>query len=309
MHIPLRPLLSVLAVAEHGSFGRAAEALGVTQPALSKSIRLLEEAIGGAVLTRGATGSQLTDLGRIVMRGGKNLRMLMDGLDREVEAHGFNLVGPLQIGATPSVMAGLVPTALARAAQAEPHLVATVTAGLDDILAPALRHGELDLVIGALEAGVAGEGEIVQHRIMDDAFLLAVGPDHPLAGAGAGDIRLRDLIDRAWVLPTVNTSTFRTLHAMFTAAGASWPANAIRTNSVAVQESLICQAGRIGIVSRTELVGRTLPFTVLPLSEAPPQAVALKLRKNVLLSPAADLFIEQLRRVAAELHQREEPSP
>ncbi|MFK4873523.1 LysR family transcriptional regulator [Novosphingobium sp. ZW T3_23] len=302
MHIPVRPLLSVLAVAEHGSFSRAAEALGVTQPALSKSIKMLEQAIGGEVLTRSAAGSQLTALGKIIVRGGKNLRMLMEGLDREVEAYGSNLSGPLRIGATPGVMAGLVPEALARTAQAESKLVATVTAGLDDILAPALRHGELDLVVGALEELTPGESEIIQHRIMDDAFLLAVAADGPLAEARK--VWLGDLVDRPWVLPTVNTSSFSTLSAMFMAAGLSWPANAISTNSVAVQERLICNASRIGFVSRTELVGRSLPFKVLQLAEAPPQAVALKLRKNTVLSPVAELFIEQLKQVASRMDER-----
>jgi DNA-binding transcriptional LysR family regulator len=76
MSLDQKRLHNLLAVARTGSFGRAAAALGVSQPALSTSIALLEKTVGGAVLKRDRSGATLTPLGEILIQHARSLELL-----------------------------------------------------------------------------------------------------------------------------------------------------------------------------------------------------------------------------------------
>ncbi|WP_313442209.1 LysR family transcriptional regulator [Novosphingobium sp.] len=299
MRIVPRHLQAVLAVVEHGSFGRAADALGMSQPALSKNIALLEKRIGAKVFDRGARGSSLTDAGRIIARRAADLDSLLFGVEEELRGHVRDLVGPLKVGATPPVMIGLVPEAMSRAAQAVPNMIASITAGLDVNLVPALQRGEIDLLVSSNDDIHAVPPDLVHARLMDEYFLIGVAPRHRLAGEP--QIRIEDLREEAWVLPSEATMSHQILDALFTAAGVPWPERAIHTDAVAAQERLICNANRVAVVSRLQLVGRDLPFPAIPLAHAPSRVVGVKQRKNVAPSPLAEIFVGNLHDIAAEI--------
>ena len=104
-----RQLANLLAVAQYGSFNRAAAARGLSQPALSGSIALLERRLGVTVLDRSRSGSTLNEFGRILVRRAQTVEATLLQASEEVELHKLGIEGPLRVGATPSLMLKFVP--------------------------------------------------------------------------------------------------------------------------------------------------------------------------------------------------------
>ena len=112
MPFELRQLRHLLAVAEHGSFGRAAAALGMTQPALSRSIKLLERAAGGALFVRSAQGVTPSDQGRLLIARARDLVRAADEFDRAFVRRGGPGAGQVVVGAGPYPAETIVPAAV-----------------------------------------------------------------------------------------------------------------------------------------------------------------------------------------------------
>jgi DNA-binding transcriptional LysR family regulator len=105
----LRQLRHLIAVVEHGSFSRAAEAVHLTQPALSRSIQALEASVGAAVVERNRGAIVPTDVGQLLLSHGRRLDTATRDLERDIAlAQGLEL-GELRIGVGPyggSALAG-----------------------------------------------------------------------------------------------------------------------------------------------------------------------------------------------------------
>jgi DNA-binding transcriptional LysR family regulator len=299
MKIDPRHLNAVLAIVEHGTFSKAADALGVCQPALSKSISLLERRLGTKVFERSARGSTLTDAGRIVARRAESLDLLLTRVQEEIEAHARRLHGPLEIGATPSMMFGIVPEALARTAAAYPELVANIREGLDDELVPLLQRGEIDVLVGPVEGLHPAGADLDEIRLTEEPFVVGLPANHRLARKAS--VTLQDLTDEAWILPTPGSSFYRAIEAMFLVAGLSWPRNAITTNCLHMQERLIAKMGRIALLTPAHLMGKSREIATVALAGAPARGIGMKVRRNVRFGPATEEFVRQIRDVAQNL--------
>jgi DNA-binding transcriptional LysR family regulator len=295
----------VLAVAEYGTFGRAAEAMGVCQPALSKSIALLERRLGTPLFDRGPRGSTLTDAGRIVARRAQGLEWLVARIQDEIKASTDRLDGPIEIGATPSMMLGLVPKALSLTLDCHPRLIVNITEGLDDALTPALQRGEIDLLVGPAAALHPVPPDLIEMSLAEEALFVALPPGHRFSGAEA--ICLEDLRDEAWVLPAPGSSFHRVVEALFLTSGIPWPTHVIGTNRLHIHETLVLRNGRIAILTATQLLGAATSLQAVSLKGAPRRALGVKRRKGVKLPPPAEIFAEKLQAVAAALEGAKGP--
>src|SRR5215471_10219627 len=94
----LRDIEYFAVVAEHAHLGRAADALGLSQPALSKSLRRLEEALQAKLVRRTPKGVELTPEGSVLFLRVRELRLSLQGVAREVAEVGEGRVGYLRIG-------------------------------------------------------------------------------------------------------------------------------------------------------------------------------------------------------------------
>ncbi len=101
MEVELRRLRHLIALAEHGNFGRAAAACYITQPALSRSIQALEAQVGATLFDRRRTGVELTDMGRLLLNHAVALEAGARDLDREVRLAKDLELGELRIGVGP----------------------------------------------------------------------------------------------------------------------------------------------------------------------------------------------------------------
>jgi DNA-binding transcriptional LysR family regulator len=182
MPLELRQLRHVLALAQHGSFGRAAVALHMTQPALSRSVKVIEAEIGSVLFYRTAAGVTPTDQGRLVIRRARELVDAADEFDREVLRQRVGGTDLLNIGAGAYAAETLLPAALARFLP-ENDLVRiriSVRSNFDE-LPRLLRARQLDFFVAEFSTLVGQDDLDVQPLERHQGYFVG-RKDHPFAG-------------------------------------------------------------------------------------------------------------------------------
>lgn len=190
MDVSLRLLRAFQAVAREGSVGRAARRMFVSQPALSQDIRRLERMVGAELFVRDSRGMTPTPAGEILADGVGRALAILDrstALARDVAAGRRPAV---TLAYTPSIGNHLLPLLLPELERCLPQLeidereVDTGEAG------PAVESGRCDLAL----AHCPEPSPLLDATVLArDPLVAAVSADHPLAGASAGPVALRDL--------------------------------------------------------------------------------------------------------------------
>lgn len=182
MPLELRQLRHLLALADHGGFGRAATALRMTQPALSRSVKAVEEEVGAALFHRSAAGVTPTDHGRLLIQHAREVVRAADDLDREILRRRVPGSGELVVGAGPYPGETIVPGALTRFVAAHPLVrVRVVIRGDWDDLLRRLRARELEFFI-AETSTLVGEHDLDVELLKPHPVYFVARHGHPLAG-------------------------------------------------------------------------------------------------------------------------------
>ena len=298
--ISVRHLRLVTTIAEVGSMVRAGEAIGMTQPAVSKTIRDLERDLGVALFERGNRGVTPTSYGEALVRHAQRVLAQLEHASEELNdlAHGAG--GRVAIGTLLAASAWLLPKAIARLRAERPRVIVDVVEGTNDRLQPMLLRGDLDMVVGRLSEFRHRAG-LQQEPIYSEEILILARPGHRLAGRS--DLRLADLQDADWILPPPETTLRRQLEKAFFDAGLDPPHCVVQSISHLTNRRLICESDLIGAWPRGVAVddlaqGRLVSLPV-PLNEAP-WPVGVSTRKLVRLSPAAEALLSALRAAGGE---------
>jgi len=185
-----RQLRYLVALAEHGHFGRAAQACGVTQSTLSAGLKELEATLGVTLVERTRRSVLVTPLGQQVVERARRLLAETEDLVELARAGRDPLAGRLRLGVIPTIGPYLMPPALARLKRAFPKLQLYLREEQTAPLLEKLAAGALDLVLIALPYDT-GDLEIM--TIAEDEILLAAPAGHVLAGQPlVKDAQLRD---------------------------------------------------------------------------------------------------------------------
>lgn len=239
-------LIELLRIADRGSFTRAAQALGVSQPALSNSMAVLEKMLGVRVFERTRNGAMLTEFGQLLAGHAAAIDSVLSRAADELEAKKRGLEGSLVVGASPVACIDIVPRAVARLKRETPNLVVSIEERADDELIAGLRSGEIDLVVNS--AGLLVEGpDIVSETLARDAFVVSMRTGHRLAGKKS--LLIADLREEQWVLPSPHTTMSRQIELLFAAENQAWPLQAIITNSITALKSIIMLSDCVTILS------------------------------------------------------------
>ena len=169
----LRQLRYFAALARHCHFGHAAEACGVSQPALSLQIKELEDIMGAPLVDRSARQVAVTPLGQSLVDRLGDILHAVDELSDMARASQEDLIGKLRIGVIPTVAPYLLPTTIAAIAAKHPGLHLHVRETLTPKLIDELAEGRLDAAIMALPVSEAQFAEI---PLFDEDFVL-IRPD------------------------------------------------------------------------------------------------------------------------------------
>ena len=170
---------SLLAVAEHGSIGEAAEALALSQPALSRRIQQLEQYLETELVVRSGRGIALTEMGRLAVREGRLLVERFERLREDIARHERLEAGVVRVGGGATAVSYLLPQAIALFQAQHPTV-------RFEVREAGSREVERSVVLEEAELGVVTlpvlSGELLARPLFRDKIVLVRGKQHPLAG-------------------------------------------------------------------------------------------------------------------------------
>jgi DNA-binding transcriptional LysR family regulator len=296
----LRDIEYFAVVAEHRHLGRAAEALGLSTPALSKSLRRLEKSTQAKLVKRTPKGVELTAEGAALLSHVGRLRISLQDVAREVAELSQGRVGHLRIGANARLIDDLLTAASSALLKDAPKVTLTVTVGDNDVLVPALRTGELDLIVGAIPT--APLADLVQEHLFDDEFVVYASATHRLSSRK--QLTITDLAQERWATPAANTLAWQKLHRAFEDTGLAPPKVAMVAVSISLKLRIVALTDLLGLTSRRVLreATRNLPLAELRVEELTwIRHAGISHRKDGYLSPAARRFIELVKSASREI--------
>jgi LysR family pca operon transcriptional activator len=298
--IRFRHLRTFVTVARERSIVRAAAVLAVTQPAVSKAIKELEEILGVALLDRTRRGGFLLPAGELFLRHAEaSLSALRQGVE-ELEGLGASDVLPVRIGALPTVSARLLPLAIQRFRAHGLGAIPRIVTGPTGYLTAQLRQGELDIVIGRMGEAEEMTGLSFEH-LYSEPIIFAARPGHPLAGHA---MPAAELGRYECLMPPPGSVIRPTVDRLFLAANLPRPAAIVETVSLAFGRAYVRATDAIWIISEGVVLEdlRAGALTRLAISTADTQGpVGISTRAGVALSPAAAILLGELRHVATDI--------
>ena len=257
-------LRDFLAVTRAGSLSAAAQALSVSQPALTKSIRRLEQHYGVPLFERRARGMALTPFGETLLGHAKLIDAQWRFADAEMRAFAKGEGGRLRIGAGPFWGATVLPVAIARLQRELPQLTIELDVGVNTIVHPRLFAGDLDIVVCALpELGLLPPG-IEVHRFFDLRMRVIAGDHHLLHKRRR--VTAADLDPYPWVLYQRDREILQKLLVALRDGGGGPPRVMVESSSVLAMFELLKSGPYLSCIAdaflrvRPESGVRAVPF-------------------------------------------------
>jgi len=236
----LRQLAALVAVADHGTFSAAADALHTVQSNVSTHVARLEKELGATLVDRSA--GRLTEEGMAVVERARRVSAEIDAAVADVAALQSDVVGAVRLGVIGTTGRWLVPRLISTLTEEHPGIDLTVIDSTTATLEPQLVAGRLDLAVVTLPLP---SPELVSDRLFDEDLLLVLPDDHPLADRP--EVELTDLAGIGLLLPAAGT-TFRVeLDTAAAAAGVTLTAKA-QLDGVRLLASLTFEGWAPGIV-------------------------------------------------------------
>jgi DNA-binding transcriptional LysR family regulator len=271
--ITLRHLRALVALSDLKLIARVSEAIGVTQPAVSKQIAELEKIVGAPVVTRDRNRLYLTPIGVCLADHARQALSQLDRAAFDIEAMTSGVSGSVAIGVVSSVASTLLPGTIALFKRSTPQANVSVSEGHFVELLPQLEAGALDVVIARIwqPRELAG---IDQMALSSEPVVVVAGRNHPLAQAS--DVVWSDVASYPWILPQPNSVARQAVDALFAANKLPPPTNTIASLSLALNLELLRTMPALGF----------LPQQLAKEQAARGETVTLPLDTHDLLSEA-----------------------
>ncbi len=229
-----RHLRDFIAIANSRSLRSAATSLGLTQPAISRSLQELEEELGVPLVVRHARGVVLTPAGeKFLVRAQIATESIRRGCEEARQFQG-DLSGTVSVSISSAAVLGMLPMAYPQFRRAWPSINVRFVDGNFPVIEPQLRDGELDFYIGPRPERELGSGYSIQ-RVADNERVIMGRKGHPLAAATS----LADLVDAEWVVSAIRDKVEQEFEEVFSANGLPSPAVRTRAESMLVLVVLI----------------------------------------------------------------------
>lgn len=303
--IKLHDLHVLTTVVEAGSMRKAATLLNTSQPAISRSIAELENAIGVRLLDRNAQGVEPTPCGRALLAGGSAAFDELRQAVRNIEHLADPTTGDVRIGSIIPLAASFVCAVVDRLTRRYPRIVFHVEAAQMETLLRELSERRLDLLI-APRLAVLEDERFRFDTLFDHTFVVVAGKNNPWAKRRR--VSLAELMDERWALPAPDRALGPIYQEVFRASGLDYPRTTVVTMSPEVRIALLGTGRFLTIFPVAALhfgAGRT-GLKVLPVAlPIAPVAVGIVTLNNRTLSPVAGLFIEHAHEVATLLTKRQ----
>ncbi|MGH2455643.1 MAG: LysR family transcriptional regulator [Candidatus Limnocylindria bacterium] len=281
-----------VSVAGTGSITRAAEALFVTQPALTARLQALEAQLGAQLLVRSRHGSRLTDAGRALLpHAQRALAALARGRDAVADVHAGG-AGRLTIGAAPAVSTFVLPAMLHRFQASHPLVRLSVRSGhSEEVLQMVLRE---EVEIGLMRP--IQHAEVTATLLYEDELVLVVHRGHRFATSG--HVRMGELASEHLILFDRTSSYHELTSAIVRQAGIA-PRGQLEVDNIDAAKRMVEQRLGIALLPRTSVqaeVGsaRLVPVTITDMPPIRRQIVVARRRDAGEVTPVLAAFLATL---------------
>jgi len=300
-----RQMALLVAIAEHGSLRRAAADLAVTQPAATRMVKDLEDALGVPLFDRTAWGMEATPYGEALTRYARGMLTDLAEARDEIAALAAGARGRLRVGAETGAVPRLLTPALRDVRNGHPGLRAFVLVNTSDVLVAALRQGVLDLAIGHLPTRVDADDFDVR-PLRTDALSIVVRAGHPLAQGPA--VTAAALAKIPWILHPPDSGMRADADALIAGSGIEPPSDLVETVSIVATLALLDATDAASVLPQdlADHYAAQGLLARLPVPHAPSAGSVVQLitRRNRRLAPAAQALVEALERVAERTVRR-----
>lgn len=291
----LRHIHYFLAVAEHRGFTRAAEALHVSQPALSQQIRQLEETLDAQLFDRSGRTIRLTDAGEIYLGYARQALQALKAGNRAIHDVEDLSCGSLNVGITPTFTAYLTGPLLAAFHARYPGVMLQLREMSQEAIEMLLARDELDVGIAFTDVHSA---EIAAQPLLIETLALVVANTHPLAGCGT--VNLHQLNDEKFVLLSGEFATREQIDHFSRQASLHLPV-IMEVNSISAVLEMVCRTS-LATLLPAAIAAQHADITAIALK--PPlleRTAALLQRQGAWQTAAARAFIALAHEQAAAI--------
>jgi LysR family pca operon transcriptional activator len=296
----LNLLRAVDVIEQQGSLLKAATALGMSQPALTRNLQELEDILQARVFDRHPRGVRVTEAGTVLVGAARRvlaelrrvlaeLRRLDEALDRIDSAD----AGTVALGALPVTASGVLPGVLTKLKVRFPAIRIRLQQGRTEDLLPLLTSGELDLVVGRLYEPLVPDG-FRREPLWSEPISIIARAGHPIFDVP--DVTAETLREFELVLPTVSQRVGQELDHLLSLLGLPSAAS-LRSSSYGFIREMLHATDSISVMPRLMMVGDLLRGTlrVVPLPlYAPRRPAGLILPSDRPLTPASQSFVDCL---------------
>ena len=285
-------LLATLDTERH--LGRAAQAMNTTQPAATKLLLQLEDALGERLFDRLARGMRPTPAGEVLIRYARRVLTDIGSVREEMGALRSGLSGALRLGSVPGAVPELLAPALLEYRRRHPQVALSVAVGTSDVVLAQLARGDVDLVLGRLTEGFS-EQEFGIEPLLEEAMVVVVRKGHPALARKR--LAMRDLGGWSWVLQPPGSPQRGRLEAALREAGVHRRLDCIETASTTVTTALLASSDMAALMP-TSLAAHYASVGVLRVApiELPIRlpAIDVVVPRDRSLPPAAQKFRQLL---------------
>jgi DNA-binding transcriptional LysR family regulator len=299
--LELRQLRHFLAVVEGGSLGDAARQLQVSQPSLTKSIQALERSVGGALFERSVQGMRPTALGRCLEIRARVIAGEVGRAEREIHELLGAQRGKVVIGTGPSFAHAILPIALARFYKTHPAIEVTVIDGLLGNVLPLVKTGAIDYAFYVAPDHLAEDDLVHEVLLPRQRISVVTSAGNPLAAKH--QVSAKEIWSQPWTLPIPPDYIREKLEMRFQQLGLPPPRPVVEYSSIYAAKSIL-RDGNFVALFMNMLVEDEIRRKDLCLIDVPEMTWEVDhgaiYRRDVLLSPAAQQLLEEIRAVCAE---------
>lgn len=300
--ITYRHLQCFIEIVRQNSVTRAADVLALTQPAVSKKLKELEDMLDVRLMERNKRGVELTQFGEVFLKyAGASLSALREGTDSIIQAQ---MKGSMHIsvGVLPTVAANIMPSAVLKFRTSGMDVTLNLVSGPNSLLLAQLRVGELDLVVGRLAEPKLMTGLSFQH-LYSEIVTFVVRPGHSLLTHSSFNIQ--DIRNYNVVFPTKDSIIATAAERFLISQGVGMLPDKIETISVSFGKEYVRQSDAIWVISRG-VVAREIKegaLAELPLDTKETLGpVGLTTRADTIPTPTVQMFMNCIRSIAEQFN-------
>ena len=287
-----------LVVVESGSFNKAAHRLNLSQPALAKSIQLLENSLGATLLDRTPRGVRLTSFGKSTYDHAQRIASEVRQLERNIESIRTLAYGEISVGVPLRQTSNHLARAFLRILSEKRRFKMNIVTGTRSGLIRLMLHGDLDFLFTRLLEDREITNEYRQIELYLDPSAIVVRPAHPLLGRK--NTNISHLTKYSWITSYTGVESDRSLGELL---GGGFSHSLLRSGSPNFLKNILCGSDFVGLVHRDTMQMEIDEGSLVEvrLSDGPrletlfpPQKIGIIQRSDVSVTPASQQLISEM---------------